>query len=56
MIERHLMLAETHVVQGLGNILKQREILTELERDGHLKAASLARKLLATFEVSNKIM
>jgi hypothetical protein len=46
----HLAMAERHVPEGLRNIARQREIVAELERDGH--DATLARELLAAFEVT----
>lgn len=50
MIERHLAQAEAHVAQGEVHLARQREIVSELERDGHDEAALTARDLLATFE------
>lgn len=54
MIERHLALAEEHVVQGEGHITRQREIVGEMERDGHVDAAQAARELLVTFEMTQR--
>jgi hypothetical protein len=54
MLERHLALAEAHVIQGVGHLARQREIVAELERDGHADAAQNARDLLATFEMTQK--
>jgi hypothetical protein len=54
MIEKHLAQAEAHVLLGLGHIIRQKEILVQLERDGHEKSAVAARDLLATFELTHK--
>jgi len=54
MIERHLAQAETHVVQGESHLARQKEIVAELERDGHEEAAQAARDLLATFELTQQ--
>jgi hypothetical protein len=48
MILDHLRLAEGHVSLGQENILRQRQIVAELERDGHDPID--AGKLLAQFE------
>jgi hypothetical protein len=45
---RHLASAEDHIAKGAEHIRRQREIVAELERDGH--DAALARKLLVEFE------
>ena len=45
---RHLAAAENHIAKGAEHIRRQREIVAELERDGH--DAELARKLLVEFE------
>lgn len=50
MTVRHLAQAEEHVLLGEKNIARQKEIMAELERDGHADAAHNARVLLATFE------
>ena len=44
----HLALAEEHVALGATNVARQREIIAELERDGH--DATQARELLVQFE------
>ena len=54
MIERHLAQAEAHVLQGEEHIARQREIVAEMERDGHEGAARTARNLLATFELAQE--
>ena len=54
MIEGHLAQAEAHVAQGESHIARQKEIVAELERDGHPDAAQSARELLATFEMTQK--
>jgi hemerythrin len=43
-----LQQAERHVLQADQHVRRQREIVRELERDGH--DARMARKLLAEFE------
>ena len=48
MIQRHLTEAERHVSLGAEHIERQREIITELDRDGH--DSDLARQLLRVFE------
>jgi hypothetical protein len=44
----HLALAEEHVRVGAKNVARQREMIAELERDGH--DTTQARSLLAHFE------
>jgi len=48
MARDHLAQAERHVAQGERHIARQREIIAELERDGHDTAQ--ARATLAQFE------
>lgn len=48
MIRQHLTLAREHVAQGEKHVARQREIVAELDRDGH--DAALARQLLEQFE------
>jgi hypothetical protein len=43
----HLAQAERHVAESKQHIARQRKILSDLERDGHVNAA---RHLLAQFE------
>jgi hypothetical protein len=52
MVVRHLAQAEEHVLLGASHIARQKEIVAELERDGHADAAITARDLLATFETT----
>ncbi len=47
-IERHLAQAEMHVSEGERHVVRQREIVGELEPDG--RDLEFARKLLANFE------
>ena len=42
--------SERHVVEGEQRIVRQREVLRELERDAHPDAAARGRELLAKFE------
>src|SRR5262245_35859483 len=46
-LERHLQRAEKHVALGQEHLIRQRERIAQLERDGH--DAVEARKLLAQF-------
>lgn len=48
MLERHLKQAEEHVALGRKNVLRQFEIVAELERDGH--DATTARALLTSYQ------
>jgi hypothetical protein len=51
-IEQHAKRADEHVAEGERHIRRQREIIAELERDGH--NTEVARELLATLEVMQK--
>jgi hypothetical protein len=53
MLAQHLAEAEEHVVSGRRAIIRQRELILDLERDGH--EAAEARRLLATFEEMLKL-
>jgi hypothetical protein len=48
MLAQHLAEEEEHVVSGRRAIIRQRELILDLERDGH--EAAEARRLLAKFE------
>jgi hypothetical protein len=48
MLERHRKQAEEHVALGRQHILRQMEIVAELEENG--RDATIARKLLATYQ------
>ncbi|HSC19371.1 MAG TPA: hypothetical protein VLC74_10685 [Rhizomicrobium sp.] len=48
MIIDHLRLAETHVAEGEHHVARQRELVAELDRDGH--DTSQGRRLLLEFE------
>jgi hypothetical protein len=48
MIADHLAMAERHVAQGEGHVARQRELVAQLERDGHDTDSSL--QLLNQFE------
>lgn len=54
MIEQHLAQAEGHVTLGERHIARQKEIVAEMERDGHVDGAETARDLLATFETTQR--
>ena len=46
--QEHLVATEQHIVEAEKRVASQREIVAELERDGHRTTA--ARGLLAAFE------
>jgi hypothetical protein len=48
-LESHLAFAEEHVSKSKKHISRQRELIEELERDGHLQLAWSAERLLAQF-------
>lgn len=48
MLQEHLRQAERHIALGARHIARQRELVAELERDGH--DASTAAQLLSLFE------
>jgi hypothetical protein len=48
MLKRHLAQAEEHIAMGDKNIARQREVIVQLERDGHDTAS--ARNFLREFE------
>ena len=52
-LERHLALAEGHVLEGERHLASQRRILADLERDGH--KTTKARQLLAMLEETQKM-
>jgi len=52
-LEDHLRQAKQHAWVGLQHIRRQREIVEELERDGH--DATMARTLLKTYEGTQKM-
>ena len=49
-LEDPLAQAERHVTEAEARIARQREIIAELDRDGHERTAAKARQLLATFQ------
>ena len=49
-LKRHLEEAEGHVVLGEQHIVRQRQLVFELERDGH--DTTVAKQLLAEFEAT----
>ena len=53
MWEQHLAIAERHVIASQHHVARQRQIVFELERDGH--GATTARALLAEFKTSLKL-
>ncbi len=48
LLEKHLALAEEHIAKGTRFVARQRELVEELERDGH--DTRQARHTLAQFE------
>jgi hypothetical protein len=48
LIEEHLAQANRHVAEGEGHVTKQRELVAQMERDGHDTTEAL--KLLGHFE------
>jgi hypothetical protein len=42
--------AQRHVVENAGRIAKQKNLIAELQRDGHEKMVPEAERLLKTFE------
>jgi hypothetical protein len=54
-LKQQLDLAERHVVDGERHLSRQRELIGELERDGHLAAVERARALLVAMEQSQAL-
>lgn len=54
MLLDHLAYVERHISDGERHLLRQREIVDELERHGRgdSQTAKMAREILATFEMS----
>ena len=54
MLLDHLAYVERHISDGERHLLRQREIVDELERHGrgNSQTAKMAREILATFEMS----
>ena len=48
----HLAIAQQHVIEAEEHVARQRELLSELERNSHPKAAKLAQAILANLEKS----
>ncbi len=53
--EGHLEQAERHVREGARRIADLEGRIDELERDGHAKAAALAKDLLQTLEKTQEL-
>jgi hypothetical protein len=51
----HMEMAERHVALGDSHLVRQRQIIVELERDGHLDACEAARELLEVFEACQRL-
>jgi hypothetical protein len=49
-LEEQLELAQKHVEKAKRHCVRQREIVEELERDGHHELAARARDFLRSFE------
>jgi hypothetical protein len=54
-LREHLELAERHVSDGERHLARQRELIAELERDGHVATAGRARALLVAMEQSQAL-
>ena len=54
MLLDHLVHVERHILDGERHLLRQREIVDELERHGrgHSETAKMARDILVTFEMT----
>jgi hypothetical protein len=50
--QNRVAVAQQHVIEAEGHVARQRDVLTELERDAHAKAAELARAILQNLERS----
>jgi hypothetical protein len=50
MAETELEMVQRHVRVGAENVARQRELVAELDRDGHVDLATEARELLQKFE------
>jgi hypothetical protein len=49
-LQKQLTMAEKHVAQAERYRVRQREIIKELEQDGHIALAAEARTFLANFD------
>lgn len=52
---RHPTKVQQHVVEAERHVVHQKEIVAELERNGHKRALALARKVLMTLEQSLQV-
>ncbi len=52
MSQDHLAIAQQHVIEAEEHVARQRELLTELQRNSHPKAAKLAQVILENLEKS----
>lgn len=52
-VEDHLRLAKEHAARGRQHVARQREIVDELEHDGH--DTMMARTLLKTYEETQEM-
>jgi hypothetical protein len=52
-ILQHLALAERHIVEGEERLVRQQELIAELDRDGH--DTKQARAILATMQVTQAL-
>jgi hypothetical protein len=55
-IKDRLAMARRHVKDGEGYIARQEALIAELDREGHVTLAVVARELLCTFETSLLLM
>ena len=53
LLHRHLKEALDHVARGEAHMRRQREVISEFERDG--RETALAKRLLAEFEAMQKM-
>jgi hypothetical protein len=53
-LEKHLSKSESHVATGERNIARQRQIVADLEQDGH--DSTTARKILDAFEALQRLL
>jgi predicted RNA methylase len=52
-LEKHLAIAQQHVIEGMDHLAQQEQIVAELERDGHDTVEAL--KILAMLRDTQKL-
>lgn len=55
MLSDVLAMAERHVLEGDAHLSRQRELIAQLERDGHLNEAARATRLLDTMRETQEL-